>query len=123
MKEFYTLYEGYENPVEIGLLTYDQDSDKFSMFVDSAIINKRMYPILFGLDGEHNPDDRRIRIWIDSRTTTPDRVGIESILAALDLDHYDGWEILKAANGRNPGCDRWSFIQTAEPNPKYLQAN
>ncbi len=106
---------------DIGLLIYDTDKDKFGMYIDKKIIGKPLPVSLFGLKGDKLPDDWRIRNWIDSRTIPEDRIGIEGILAALGLKKYDGWEILKAANGMNPGCDNWGFYRTYEPNEDWAK--
>lgn len=121
MIEYYTVFDEFaHNPHPIGVLAYEPSVDKYSMFIDTTLIDPRMYPILFGLNGSNHPTDHTIRNWIESRTTPPDRVGIGDILKALNLDEYNGWEILKAANGRNPGYDRWGFVKTDNPNSEFV---
>ncbi len=122
MLEYYVLFREFKQQrKEIGLLMYDTDKDRFSMSIDREAAGKPLPISLFGLSGDKLPDDRRIRNWIDARTIPEDRIGIESILAGLGLTEYDGWEILKAANGMNPGCDNWGFNRTHKPNEDWLK--
>ena len=122
MIEYYDVFKNYNDLTgAIGLLAYDTDIDCFSMYIAPDKINRRLYPTLFGLKGDKEPTDSRVRNWIENRTTPPDRIGIEGILQALNLKEYNGWEILKAANGRNPGCDSWAFSRTDCPNPDYAK--
>lgn len=121
MIEYYIVYKGSpNNQITIGLLAYDCTRDFYSMYINTSLINSRCYPLLFGIDGKSYPNDYIIRAWIDSRTMPEDRIGIEKVLKALNLTEYNGWEILKAAEGRNPGCDDWGFKQTDSPDVEYV---
>lgn len=124
MIEYYTMFQYKLNPystTDIGLLAYDTDKDKYHMFINPALVEGALNPILFGLLDDKLPTDRTIRIWIDARTTPPDRLNIAAILQSAGLAEYNGWELLKAAQGRNPGCDTWGFHPESSPNPEWIE--
>lgn len=123
MVEYYTMFQYKLGPYQtkdIGLLAYDSAKDKYHMYIDPALVEGELSPILFGLMDDELPTDRTIRIWIDSRTTPPDRLNIAAILSNAGLAEYNGWELLKAAQGRNPGCDNWGFRPECNPNPEWI---
>lgn len=123
MTEYYTMFQYKLNPYrtkDIGLLAFDTQFHKYHMYIETALVEGPLPPILFGLKDDELPTDKTIRIWIDSRTTPPDRLNIAAILRSAGLAEYDGWELLKAAQGRNLGCDTWGFRLEPNPNPEWI---
>ena len=123
MIEYYTMFQYKLNPYktkDIGLLAFDTLYNKYHMYIEPTLVEGVLPPILFGLMDDELPTDRTIRIWINSRTTPTDRLNIAAILRNAGLAEYDGWELLKAAQGRNLGCDTWGFRPELKPNPEWV---
>lgn len=116
MIEYFTMCRHWPTRIEdIGLLAHDTLNHHFAMYIDTNIVNKQeLNPILFGLSQDLAVTDRLIKLWIEARTIPSDRENIEAIMESYNIAEYDGWELLKTANGCNPGYDNWGFYPTPE---------
>lgn len=116
MIEYFTMCRYWQGYVEdIGLLAHDTLNHRFAMYIDTNIVKKHeLNPILFGLSQDLAVTDKLIKLWIEARTIPRDRENIEAIMESYNIAEYDGWELLKTANGQNPGYDNWGFYAVPE---------
>lgn len=100
MLENYTLM--YKD-IEVGIITYNQELDKFEFQLNENIKDtKYLPPILYDytkLSLDYKPQHENILYWVEDRVMPPDRDGIDHILDKMGLNFYDAWNICKANKG------------------------
>lgn len=100
MLESYTLM--YKD-IEVGIITYDDQLDKFAFQLNKDIKDtKYLPPILYdytNLSLDYKPQHENVLYWIEDRVMPPNRDGIDHILDKMGLNFYDAWTICKANKG------------------------
>lgn len=116
MIEYFVMCRHWSDHVEnIGLLAHDTQTNHFAMYIDSTVVAKQeLNPILFGLSQDLAVTDKLIKLWIEARAIPRDRENIDAIMESYNIPEYSEWELLKTANGCNPGYDNWGFYPISE---------
>lgn len=89
--------------IEVGIITYDEELDKFSFELNKNIKDtKYLPPILYdytNLSLDYKPQHENVLYWIEDRVMPPNRDGVDYILDKMGLNFYDAWTICKANKG------------------------
>ena len=100
MLESYTLM--YKD-VEVGIITYNQDLDKFEFVLNENIKDtKYLPPILYdytNLSLDYKPGHENVLYWVEDRVMPQNRDGVDYLLDKMGLNFYDAWNICKANKG------------------------
>ena len=100
MLESYTLM--YKD-VEVGIITYNQDLDKFEFVLNENIKDtKYLPPILYDyttLALDYKPGHENVLYWVEDRVMPQNRDGVDYLLDKMGLNFYDAWNICKANKG------------------------
>lgn len=95
----------YKNKV-VGTVTKFSETE-YVVDLDRTKIDIRLLPVmLYGLDGNKEPTQEQIQIWLGERVVPRNRANLVDYLRAYDLKEYDVWEMLKHSDG-NVGTDNW----------------
>jgi len=105
MSRVFALHDGNLNDRQVGRLSYDEDSKRFSMSVDSGIPISDLPLSLEVLVNKGNCEfghEDTLR-WVRWRLCPPGRQNIMEILAGIGLKEYDEFKMIEASAGK---CDK-----------------
>ncbi|MEG0051472.1 MAG: hypothetical protein RR712_04770 [Terrisporobacter sp.] len=109
--------------IEVGIIQYDSEKDKFSFTLNENIDNtKYMPPILYdytNLSLNYKPQHENVLWWVEDRVMPPNRDAVDHILDLMGLPCYDAWEICKA----NKGMSLEDYWWLRESDEKYEECH
>lgn len=109
--------------IEVGIIQYDNEKDKFSFTLNENIDNtKYMPPILYdytNLSLNYKPQHENVLWWVEDRVMPPNRDAVDHILDLMGLPCYDAWEICKA----NKGMSLEDYWWLRESDEKYEECH
>lgn len=109
--------------VEVGIIEYDTEKEKFSFTLNENIDNtKYLPPILYdytNLSLDYKPEHENVLWWVEDRVMPPDRDAVDHILDLMGIPCYDAWEICKA----NKGMSLEDYWWLRESDEKYEECH
>lgn len=109
--------------IEVGIIQYDNEKDKFSFTLNENIDNKKyLPPILYdytNLSLDYKPQHENVLWWVEDRVMPPNRDAVDHILDLMGLPCYDAWEICKA----NKGMSLEDYWWLRESDEKYEECH
>lgn len=109
--------------IEVGIIQYDNEKDKFSFTLNENIDNKKyLPPILYdytNLSLNYKPQHENVLWWVEDRVMPPNRDAVDHILDLMGLPCYDAWEICKA----NKGMSLEDYWWLRESDEKYEECH